>query len=127
MGALAAMVFYAGYHVRGLLVPQELAAQAKQLQIQCEADKKITKEANDDLQKNLDAVTAKRNAERLHVNICVPLTKPTKHPSGRAKHAGQDAISSDWLFDYAAECETYRDEVITLIDFQNKVWKANGQ
>ncbi len=83
----------------------------KSLIAQCAEEKQATKEANDELQKNLATVRDKLAANKLRSSLCI---KPTEHTASRGEYAGQNGISSDWLREYAAECEIYRQEVIAL-------------
>ncbi len=131
MAALALLALGGGIKI-GLYIGNAekvhaLSQQAKSLKEQCDKDKAITKEANDDLQGKLNAINAKRNSERLQGSFCVPLTKPSINSPSGAKHARQAGIELQWLYDYAAECEEYRSDVIVLQEFQDKVWKDNGQ
>lgn len=85
----------------------------------CETDKARTKEANDALQKSAtDIATKLAQYKRLHPSTCiVPHSGAPEPASGGNGHAGQDGISSDWLVEYSAECETYRQQRITLESF----------
>lgn len=96
-----------------------LAAQAAELAKRCEIKMKSTKEANDELQKNIGTISAKLDtAKRMHPSVCVPVVSKLAQPStGGAEHAGQNGIETDWLRDFAAECETYRSEVVILNKF----------
>lgn len=97
-----------------------LAAQESQLNAACEARQKITKEANDALQAALNTTATKLAvAKRVHLSHCVVTTdgKLAGSAANGGQHAGQNGISSDWLRDYAAECENYREEVIVLDNF----------
>lgn len=132
--ALLAVVFAVGgmigWHERVLREPGMLDEQKKSDNQQCNTDKLITKEANDDLQKDRDAISAKLAALELqHPATCIPVTGKAQLPAGTGQHAGQNGagVSSDWLREYAAECEGYRSEVTTCIDFVNQTWKAAGQ
>lgn len=75
----------------------------------CDADKAKTKEANDDLQNNLNAIKRKlADAKRVHPSACVPIIAGRTDMAGvHGEHAGQNGngISSDWLRDYGATCE----------------------
>lgn len=93
-----------------------LSEQAAAYTSQCDADKAKTKEANDALQKSNNDIAARlARYKRLHPNACVvPQPGGTVAPGGGAGHAGGNGISTDWLRDYAARCETYRQQRIVL-------------
>lgn len=99
------------------------------LEKQCNDDKAITKGTNDDLQKAYDSIAGKLAAsKRMQPARCViPASGKAEPPAGGAEHAGQNGISTDWLRDYAAECETYRSQRIGLEKFIDDTWKAKGQ
>lgn len=88
----------------------DLAAQAAEMQKQCDADKALTKGAQDALQKNLDDVNRKLAAlKRVRPAKCVPVIAGASDAAAfHGEHAGQNGISTDWLRDYAAECESIR-------------------
>ncbi len=122
-------LFGFGWHSRGQWdesrLKDALSAQVITLQAQCAEEQKLTKGANDALQKSVFDITAKLNtAKRVHHSLCVrPISGVAEHPAGGREHAGQNGISTDWLRDFAAECEQYRSEVIILNDFGNKLNK----
>lgn len=107
----------------------KLDQQKVDLEKKCKADQAITKGANDDLQKKYDSIAGKLAvAKRLQPARCiVPASSKTIAPGGGNGHAGQNGISSDWLRDYAAECETYRTQRVTLEKFIDDTWAARGQ
>ena len=86
----------------------------------CEASKTVTKEANDELQRDRDTIAAKLARARRVQSRCVPVAsgKPVTIKVG-AEHAGSNArgLRTEWLLDYAAQCETYRSERIVLEKF----------
>lgn len=98
---------------------RDLASLKVELQAECDADKKITQEANYALHKQMDDVARKlAAAKRMRPSRCiVPSSNPAGVIGSGGQHAGQDGISSDWLRDYAAECEIYRQERVTLDKF----------
>lgn len=122
IGAVLA-TFLAGCYVTRQIdnsrLKHALDEQQTLLQSQCNADKAVTKGANDALQKNLNTIAGKlAAAKRLHESMCVtPVTGMAEPTSGGREHAGQNGISTGWLRDFAAECETYRSEVIILNEF----------
>ncbi len=102
----------------------ELVNLETSLKEKCESDKQITKDANDGLQKQIGIIAGKLAAsKRLRATCIVPVTGKDNPAAAGGKHAGQNGISSDWLRDYAADCETYRQQRITLESFIDKVWK----
>lgn len=116
------MATYAGWHVRGVFdevsTTAQLAAQAKEITAQCKAAQKITKEANDDLQNEKTRIADElANLKRVRPATCVPIARPSDHCSSGTGRAGGNGLSSEWLLDYAARCETYRSEVIILDKF----------
>ena len=88
----------------------------------CEASKIVTKEANDALQRDRDIIAAKLASARRVQPRCVPVAsgQPNALKAG-AEHARPYArgIRTEWLLDYAAQCETYRSERIVLEKFIN--------
>lgn len=95
-----------------------LSEQETTLVKQCDAQKKITEEANNALQKDRDTIAAKlASSKLLQPAKCVSVASVANHTSSGGEHAGQNGVRSDWLYEYAAECETYRSEVILLNNF----------
>ena len=129
-------IYSFGYH-NGKLDEQQnsLEALTKQevaLKAQCDADKKLTKEFSDDLQKKLSLNNDRLNElKRLRGNRCiVPTAKPTQQHDGsseRAVLAGADGVTSDALYEFAAEAERYRSQLISCQSFVTKVWEKNTQ
>lgn len=109
---------------QGKLDDQKIA-----LEKQCKADQAITKGINDDLQKNYDSIARKlATVKRVQPARCIiPTTSEAFVAPGGSGHAGQNGISTDWLRDYAAECETYRSQRIGLEKFIDDTWEAKGQ
>lgn len=84
----------------------------------CQTNQTLTKEANDALQKERDTIAGRlARAKRVQQSRCVPVSNASNTQPTRAEHAGSNGISSDWLLDYAAQCETYRSERIILEKF----------
>lgn len=79
--------------------------------LQCNADKRLTREANDALQKDRDDLTARLAALKLqHPETCVPVTRSAHVQHRKARPAGRDerGLSSDWLLDFSArQCSSY--------------------
>ena len=108
-----------------------LIAQRVEDQKQCDMDKNLTKEANDALQKDRDTIAARLNSLLMqHPAGCVmPVPHSSQLPSsGKGKHAGQNGgragVSTDWLREFAAECEGYRTEVEACTKFVTDTYNA---
>lgn len=123
--ALVIGSFTLGWHERVLREPALIAAQKTSDNNQCDADKKTTKEANDEIIKNLSDINAKRNAaKRMHATVCVtPAPSTAQLPTGGdGKYAGQNGAvvgTSDDFRDFGAECEIYRSEMTICINSLN--------
>jgi hypothetical protein len=76
---------------------------------QCAAEKQITKEANNALQKDRDDITARLTALKLqHPATCVSVTRSPDVQHRQRRPVGRNGVSSDWLYTYAAEqCSNY--------------------
>ncbi len=108
----------------------QLKQQKTQLEKTCADDKATTERGQHELQTRYDDITGKlAAAKRMQPSRCVvPTITGTAHaPAVGPEHAGQNGISSDWLRDYAAECESYRSDRIALEKFIDDTWKARGQ
>jgi hypothetical protein len=112
-----------GWHEKSIRVPALLEAQQTTDQQACAKVQLVTKEANDDLQKDRDGIAAKLALSLQQPPTYVPVARATHVCASGVKHAGQDAASSDtgissgWLLSYAAEAETYRSELTVCSDF----------
>ena len=97
-----------------------LAEQHDLLTKSCNDQQTRTKEANDALQQTAADISSKlASYKRLHPSACVMPGKGKAQPSaGGSGHADGDGISSDWLREYAAQCEAYRQERIILENAQ---------
>lgn len=88
-----------------------IAAQQKADGKQCDAEKQVTKDANDALTTARDDLARKLATLKLqHPAACVPVSRPSEvlnrgdRPAGRDEHG----LSTDWLYDYSAsQCSTY--------------------
>lgn len=120
MVMLSLGAFAMGWHEKALRVPALIEDQKTSDLKACNIDKQITRKANYELQKDRDAI-AQRAADykRLHPMRCVIPANSSDVRAGGDGHAGQDGagLSTDWLRDYAAECNLYRSEVISCINF----------
>lgn len=104
---------YTGWHERALREPAMINGQKNADIAACTEVQAKTKGENDALTKDRDRIAADAARYKLqHPNQCYILTNDGKlQPSGN-QHAGMHGISSNWLRDYAALCETYRSELI---------------
>lgn len=115
-----------GWHERALRVPAELTAQVNTDHLACEASQKLTKDANDALQKDRDTIARKLAALKLqHPSTGLHVASSSNIPTSGAGHAGQNGtvISADSLRDYAAEAEQYRAQFLVcsqLLDAERK-------
>lgn len=106
----------------------ELSSITLQLEAKCKAEKKLTEESNGSLHKNYSSIEHKRDdAKRLQSSSCIGLSIAGKvdAKSAGGGHAAENGIETDWLRDYAADCERYRQERIALEDFINKTWESH--
>lgn len=92
----------------------------------------IAERTNHEYQADIDRLAADVKRLRARPAKCVPVTRPpVVHPeqgSGR-EHASQNGaggggIGSVWLYDYAAECETFRIERNNCKNFVNQIWES---
>ena len=105
---------------------QALADQKAALEKSCKENAAITKGANDELQKKYYDIASKRDYyKRLYENsIVVPAprsTEPVSLGEQYARRNGAVAGTTDDFRDYAAKCESYRQERITLEKFYDGV------
>lgn len=105
----------------------EIITLTQSLNKKCDEAKKLTEESNGSLHKNYSSVERKRDdAKRVQPSSCIGLSVAGKADTKSAGggHAAENGIETDWLRDYAADCERYRQERIALEDFINKVWES---
>lgn len=108
---------------------QALVDLQTKLEKECKDNQAITKGVNDDLLKNdFDIGSLLNSSKRMQPASCiVPASSKTVPAGGGIKYAEQNGVSTDWLYDYAAECETYRAQRIALEKFIDQTWKLKGQ
>lgn len=108
---------------------KKLDEQKIELEKKCKDAQEITKRGNDDLQNQYNVIAIKlANARRLQPARCVvPVTSKIVSPASGGEHAGQNGVTADALYEYAADCETYREQRLTLEQFIDDTWKALGQ
>ncbi len=105
---------YLGWHERVLREPDMIAAQVTADTKACSAAQAITKGQNDELVKDRNRIAADAARYKLqHPNTCLYFTDAGQLRSTTNQHAGVHGISTDWLRDYAAVCETLRSELAT--------------
>lgn len=109
-----------------------MAKQKANLEKSCADDAAITKGKNDALQSNLNSVIRERDRlKRVQPARCVlaAASGKTNVAGVPREHAGQNGIglNTDWLRDYAAECEQIRVSFGTCTGFVDAVWKSRGQ
>jgi len=92
----------------------------------CAKEKQITKEANDGLQKDRDAITANlAKYQQLHPPQCImpAITKPAAKGKHRARPTAANGISTGWLRSFAADdCAVYRAALIREYRFEDAIW-----
>lgn len=103
-----------------------ISAQQSADNTSCNADKKITEDADVKIQQANDALSKRVSAMLMQPATCVPViakrtvTAPAKvKPESARPDAG---ITTTWLIDYAGQCERDRLQLNGLIDFVNAVW-----
>jgi hypothetical protein len=110
-----------GWYEKSLRVPALLEAQKKVDTEQCNAEKEITRNANEQLKNDRNRIANDlARYKRLHPMSCIIPAIPDDVRGGRAEHArGNGAVvgTSDDFRDYAARCEGYRSEVVACIKF----------
>lgn len=100
----------------------------------CERDKNLTKEVSSDYQKQISALNSRiADLKRVRPSVCIPVANPAARCDGTAViggHAGangQGGVTSDFLYDFAGEAETYRLRLIACQSFISKTWASRGQ
>lgn len=103
---------------------------------ECEKDKQITTEASNAYQSNIaDLNRQLTDFKRVRSQSsaaaqCVPVTRPAGGLNGPAQPGQSVAahgLDANALYDYAAEAEQYRLQVIGLQSFVSRTWAAKGQ
>jgi hypothetical protein len=88
-----------------------LAVQIKADGEQCDAEKKVTKDATDALANDRDDLARKLAALKLQRPAsCVPISRSSAvlNQKGRPARRDEQGLSTDWLYDYSAsQCSTY--------------------
>lgn len=102
-----------------------LAAQEKQLNDACDKAQQITEGVSRDYQEQLSTLGRQLDTlKRVRTNPkCVPIASTTAGYNGRAgerKPIETHGISTEWAYDFAAEGEKYRLQLIACQDFIKK-------
>lgn len=129
-GIILTGVFGAGWWVEsqiaGTTLRNALEAQETALHTQCDADKKLTSEVSNALQKKLSATNARLSElKRVYSQTtCLPIARAAGGPDAAtgAKLTGPDGITVTALFDYAGDAEKYRLQLESCQQFISKVW-----
>lgn len=104
---------YLGWHERALREPDMLASQQSADTKACSNAQAITKGENDALNADRNRIAADAARYKLrHPETCIYPARTSKLQPGGGQHAILYGISTDWLRDYSAVCETYRSEVM---------------
>lgn len=96
-----------------------LAAQKTTDVAQCNADKQVTKEANDALQNDRDNLTKRLAADKLQrPAACVSVARSADVHDRSGRPARPNGVSSDWLYDFSADqCSSYWRQLKTCNQF----------
>lgn len=131
IGIVLSVVFGLGYKVGADVgewrCTQKLDTLAAAMQARCESDKEITRKANDGLQKQNDIISGRLAALKRVQSSCIMPTSHAANATGGESgvNAGAHGLSAQFLLEFAAECEQYKQQRLALEQFQSEVWKAN--
>lgn len=104
----------------------------------CQKDKAITTEVSHDYETKISALnTQLAHLKRLRGPSCIPILTdaPASNPARpddaaqsrqHARPNGQ-GLNPEWLYDFAAEAEHYRLQLISCQNFLTQTWSANKQ
>lgn len=104
---------------------RELTAQAGRIEKICQQAQSITAEVSNDYQTKLSALD-KRLADLKRLQRCVPVNHPADAAGGRdaapghGQLPGPDGVYSDVLYDFAADAEKVRLQLIACQSFIRK-------
>lgn len=129
-GTAIIAIFSSGWYISSQIakthLQNELKHQEEALNAQCIADKKLTNEVSNGLQKKLSTTAARLSElKRMHATTaCVPIagTSSGYDDSSGAKLVRPNGIIADTLLDYAGDAEKYRQQLESCQDFIKKVW-----
>lgn len=109
LAALAAGVWITAEIMAGNC-QSKLESQAQTIQSQCNETAKTLKEANDELQRSQANIAGRlAKYKRMQPSACVTVSKGSVDAA-----SGSGYVGAHELLDYAAECEQYRQQRITL-------------
>lgn len=127
-----ALLIYPLYTLRISMIKASHALEIENIRTsmteQCDADKKITNEVENDLQ---DKITDLRNRldklNRLRVKVPVQPADTTRRSdeANGSGHAHRNGIDSETLYNYAGKAEEYRRQLNACQSFIKKVWEKN--
>lgn len=114
--AVVVITAWVTYHLTVTVTRWNMESEKAAIKEQCETEKLKTKEANDALQKSQSDIAARLAMyKRVQSNCNLSIsTKPTSGGYEYARSDGRIIGTSDDFRDYAAECETYRQQRIIL-------------
>lgn len=130
IGAAILAIFSSGWWVESQLaenrLEKALSEQETALHAQCDADKKLTSEVSNGLQKKLSATNARLNElKRVYAaTACVPIARAASgdNAANGAKPVGQDGVTTQALLDYGNDAEKIRLQLDSCQEFIRKVW-----
>ena len=124
LGGTGAYIFKSD--VDKVRLEQAITAQKSADNTSCNADKKITEDADAKIQSDNAALNKRINTLLLQPARCVPvIAKRTGGATAKGQQgqaSGDAGINSGWLIQYAGECEEDRLQLNDLIDFVDAVW-----
>lgn len=120
-----------GYDHRAARVPAELAAQLKADTAQCNADKKLTKEASDGYQTHIADLNSRLARTKLLYasQPCVPVTGIARGSNGASGDKGLPAahgVAATALIEYGGDAERVGVKLDALQGFVQRVWAAKS-
>ncbi len=117
-GIAIAAIFAAGMSLERLFAniheTKALTALESKLNGECAETISTTEEMNDALQKDYDAIAKRVSAKRVLLPTCTPVAGSNIPAAGGREYAGSHGLSTQWLREFAGECERYRQERIAL-------------
>jgi len=103
-----------------------LSQQKNALTKECNADKQLTKNAEDKYESQISGLNKQLAVVSLLPSSCVPIIADnTRRISSKVKskpHKSNAGITQSTLINFAGQCEHDRIEMNNLIDFVNAVW-----
>lgn len=117
-------------------VAEEVAKKEKAVKDErkiCADNAAITKEANDELQREKDTIDARladakrRLRQREGIRACVPVARKANVGEGAAKLPEQRGVDAGNILDEAARCDKVAATLNVCIDFVDDVWAKSKQ